>query len=188
MKKMVVLIAGIALLFLIFGNKESVKKGYEAGKKTATQTEIPTKTDNSNKQNTGGVLDKINALLEDSDAEVTIWSGDNLAKEGNPPYEVVINFPLNNVINCDSAKRQSYYLFEELYKEPTVQTSLNRVLITIPHSVRVSLGASDGVPMAQKGSFTGPTNFWKVMENFNYEDENGELKNRTWGVLLDRCK
>ena len=62
-------------------------------------------------------------------------------------------------------------------------------MITIPYYLRVSLGASDGVPMAEKGSFSGPTNFWTVMEQMGLgENESGEMKNRTWGNYLTKCE
>lgn len=140
------------------------------------------------------VTDKINNLAAEKypNFEVTIWDKDsNLASEGDIPYEVILNGSFNKILasSCDEAKELSYYLLETFYKDNEIRPTLSRVIVTIPYYLRVSLGANDGVPMAQNGSFSGPTNFWTVMERVGLgESEKGEMKDRTWGSYLTKCQ
>ena len=99
--------------------------------------------------------------------EITIWNKNaHIASEGETPYELIINGRFNKAIasDCDEAKRLAYYMLETFYKDDEIRPTLSRVMITIPYYLRVSLGASDGVPMEEHGTFSGPSNFWDVME------------------------
>lgn len=140
------------------------------------------------------ITEKINNLVSEKypNFEVTIWNkNSDFASEGQIPYEVVLNGSFNKTVatSCDGAKKLSYYILETFYKDSEIRPTLSRIMITIPYYLRVSLGASDGVPMEKNGSFSGPTNFWNVMENMGLgENESGEMKNRTWGNYLTKCE
>lgn len=139
------------------------------------------------------ITDKINNLVAEKypDFEVTIWNKNrDFASEGQVPYEVVLNGSFSKTASsCDTAKKTAYYMLEAFYKDTEIRPTLSRVMITFPYYLRVSLGASDGVPMEKNGSFSGPTNFWNVMENMGLgENESGEMKNRTWGTYLTKCE
>lgn len=136
------------------------------------------------------VTDKINEIGRNFD--VTIWNEQSeLADEGETPYEVILNGSFTDPVasSCDEAKRVSYYILEKLYTDSEIRPTLSRVLITIPYFLRISWGASDGVPMAKNGSFAGPTNFWSVIESVGLgESEYGEMENRSWAVYLKNCE
>lgn len=151
-------------------------------------TPAPVVSEEKQEQKPVRALEKIENTLSKYDAEVTMWSGDDFATEDNAPYNLVVNFPFNNIYECDNAKRMSFDIFKALYEDNDIRPKLSRVLITVPYSLRVSLGASDGTPMGEKKTFGGPTNFWKVMENFLGEDETGDLGNRTWASYLTKCE
>jgi hypothetical protein len=139
-------------------------------------------------------LQKIEKLSQEkyTNFELTVWNkDDDLAKENEVPYEVILNGLLNKPVasDCEGAKKTAYYMLEELYKDNDIRPSLSRVLITIPNFLRVSLGSTDGTQMADKGVFSGPTNFWTVMESMGLgEDETGDKSDRTWGNYLAKCK
>ncbi|MBI2600485.1 hypothetical protein HYW42_00880 [Candidatus Daviesbacteria bacterium] len=138
-------------------------------------------------------LEKIEKLVAEKypNFEVTIWNKDSeLATEGEIPYEVILNGSFNETASsCDAAKKASYYMLETFYKDNEIRPILSRVLITFPYYLRVSLGASDGVSMAEGSGFSGPTNFWKVVESAGMgENEQGEMEARSWAVYLTRCK
>lgn len=140
------------------------------------------------------ITEYINNLIVEKypNFEVIIWNENSeIASEGQIPYEVIFNGSFNKTIvsSCDGAKKLSYYILENFYKDNEIRPILSRVIITIPYYLRVSLGANDGVPMELNGSFSGPTNFWGIMEKMGLgENENGEIKNRTWGNYLTKCK
>jgi len=140
------------------------------------------------------VTEKINNIISEkyTGFEITIWNkNSDLASEGQTPYEVVLNGSFNKpvVSSCDQAKKTSYYILETLYKDEEIKPTLSRILITIPSYLRVSLGAGDGKPMADQGNFSGPTNFWNIMESIGLkENESGEMRNRTWGSYLANCE
>lgn len=139
-------------------------------------------------------LEKIKEVANNATAgkaEVTVWSGDEFANEENKPYEVVINYSFDHSISsCQSAKSVSYEIMKALYSDADARKDLRRVLVTIPYYLRTSLGSSDGIPLAEKNSFTGPTNYWSVMSDprFAGEHETGEPENRTWGYLFGKCE
>ena len=164
---------------------------------TETPTMVPSTTPTDSPKPTvvsKKITDKINNLVTQSypQFEITIWNQNSeFASEGQIPYEVILNGPLDKTVasNCDDAKKLSYYMLETIYKDSEIRPTLSRVMITIPYYLRVSLGASDGVQMEQNGSFSGPTNFWTVMEKVGLgENESGELKKRTWGTYLTKCE
>lgn len=160
---------------------------------TPTETPKPSPTPKPTVFHTS-VIENINSFIAEKypNFEITIWNKDlNLASEGQTPYEIILNGSFNKTIasNCDEAKKLSYYMLETLYKDNDIRPTISRVMITIPGYLRVSLGANDGVPMAENNSFSGPTNFWSVMEKMGLgENESGEMKNRTWGVYLTKCQ
>lgn len=189
----------VILISLIPG--KSVKNSSPTKQATVSTTATPATTKNPSPTTTvkpsdkpaSSALEKIEklAIEEYPNFEVTVWNkNSDFASEGQTPYEVILNGLFNKVIasDCDGAKKLSYYMLESLYKDNDIRPTLSRVMITIPNYLRVSLGASDGVPMAQDGSFSGPTNFWTVMKKMGLgENERGELKNRTWGNYLTNC-
>lgn len=142
-------------------------------------------------------LEKINSLTAQKypDFELTVWNKNSeFASEGQVPYEVVLNGLFNKAIvsDCSVAKRLAYDMVVTFYNDTEIRPTLSRILITIPNYLRMSLGASDGIPMAEKGllgGINGPTNFWNTMEQLGPgENENGDLKDRTWGNYLTRCE
>ena len=141
------------------------------------------------------ITNKINklALKNYPSFEVTIFDeNSNIDSKAKEPFEIVLNAPINGTIfnNCDEAKKIAYYTLEALYMNTDIRNKIDRVLISFPRYLRVSLGASDGVPMADKNNFSGPINFWKVIEvgGFTTENETGPWKNRTWATYLQNCQ
>lgn len=166
-----------------------LKKESYTTSSTSVSTPIENPTTASN-----NIIARITALAANKypEFEVTIWNQNaELASEGQIPYELALNGSFNKlaVSDCDGARKLSYYILEDFYKDSGIRHTLSRIMITIPNYLRVSLGASDGVPMAEDDSFSGPTNFWSVMEKMGLgENETGEMKNRTWGTYLTKCK
>ncbi len=160
--------------------------------KTPTPTKVPAPTKKpvaASKK----VTEKINNLVAEKypDFEVTIWNKNgDFASEGQTPYEIVLNGSFNKTASsCDAAKKTAYYMLETFYKDNEIRPTLSRVMITFPYYLRISWGASDGVPMAENGSFSGPTNFWNVVEKVGLgENEYGEMKNRSWATYLTKCE
>lgn len=215
MKKIIkwsfVVFAIFLFLGVLFGdNKSNKPKEIEtiitptaSPQKQLTQTKVPTITPEPSKPTvtptsspalSESVVSKIEkvVLSQFKGFEVTVWDKDaRYGSKATPPYDVVLNTPLDKVTvsNCDEAKRLSYYTVETLYKDQEIGPKLGRVLVTFPYYLRVSLGSDDGIPMVTSGNFSGPTNFWTVMEKYGLgEKEIGNLSNRTWGVYLEKCK
>lgn len=184
----------IIVLAVIFGDSDNNNgKNNETNQNNSSPTsEITTIEENKNNESNENqkLVNKINkvALKEFDSFEVSIWDKDsNFGSKGNPPYEIVLN-ATTTVKNCDVAKRKAYYAIEALYMDKDIRNNISRVLVTFPYYLRVSLGASDGVQMANNDVFSGPTNFWSVMEKTGLgEKETGSLSNRTWGNYLVNC-
>lgn len=109
---------------------------------------------------------------------------------GNPTgaFEVIANAPLRHYSDCRVAKMEAYEVLKALYSDGAVKGSLTRVLVTAPPYVRVSLGGEDGRNLTNGGSWSGPTNFFKVTAQYrNYEYEKGPFSKRTW-VEMKGCQ
>lgn len=136
-------------------------------------------------------LDRINQIVANkTGVSADVFSGDDFANDSNAPYNVIVNLPFDHSISsCFMAKSLSVDIVKALYMDEVVRGDLSRVIITIPYYLRMSLGASDGVPMAKNNVFNGPTVYWNTLEQFGLgEDETGKLENRTWGVYLTKCE
>lgn len=136
-------------------------------------------------------LDRITQIVnEKAGVSADVFSGDNFANDSNAPYDVIVNLPFDHSISsCFMAKSLSVDVVKALYMDATAREDISRVIITIPYYLRMSLGANDGVPMAEKNVFNGPTVYWDTLERLGLgEDETGKIENRTWGVYLDKCK
>lgn len=124
---------------------------------------------------------------------ITLFDGDNLATDQSSSFEAVI---LVNPaygwdsMSCDYAKITAYDIYEGIYSNLNLKDRLQRVKIIVPYNLRSSLGSSDGFMITENTAWRGDSSFWKTFSNypFNVEDESGALENRTWTVLLDRCK
>lgn len=137
------------------------------------------------------IVDRINEITIKSyaDFEVTIWDEEaNFGVNANPPFEIILNAPLDVALNsCNEAKTKAYDTIEALYMDTDIRNNISRVLISFPRYLRVSLGASDGVAMADKDVFSGPNNFWRVMEEF-MKGKEINLEDDTWSQYLDYCE
>ena len=157
-----------------------------------TKVIAPTKVPKPKEEKTIGTLERIEDIIREKTGgiEATIFSGDTLANKNNAPYDIVINYPLNHSIsNCLVAKTVSHEIVKTLYTDSFVRSDIDRVMITIPNYLRMSLGASDGSPMGEKSMFNGPSLFWKTLiDSTGNENETGDIRDRTWGVLLDKCE
>ncbi len=121
--------------------------------------------------------------------EITVWDAENFASETtNPPYEVIINAGNGDIGSCFYAKNVAYKIMKGLYSDEIVKNKISRVLFTSWGHLRTSVGSVDGIKTDWKNS--GPTNFWKVMMDYNpREDETGALNQRTWGKEIGAdCK
>ncbi len=192
-KKVKWIVSGLFAFLLLSGaftNKDQPKEAPAAI--SVSPTPIST-TQPSTNQQTKTVPEKISEIVkkESGDqASVSIFHGDKVTTDTNRPYEVIVNFNFNHTITaCENAKMASYDILKALYKDADIRQNLQRVLITIPYFLRTSLGASDGSPMAEKNTFSGPTLYWKLMEDvrFSTEKETGPLEDRTWSVLFGNC-
>lgn len=186
-----IIFVGFIVLIIMFSKSgnESFKRGKESGR-----AQTSNKTTSQSEEKSSTPLERIKAIVADvsgGTVEPVMFNGDDIGTESNAPYQVVINYPLQHTISsCDTAKRVSYSLIEALYKDQMVRGAIQRVLVSIPNYLRTSLGAKDGLLMAEKGSFSGPTNYWKVMSDpsFSSEKEDGNMEDRTWGKLLTKCQ
>jgi hypothetical protein len=157
---------------------------------TEMVTPQPTETAEVEQKTVLGSIEDIVSTVTGDQAVPAIFHGDEFATEENAPYNVIVNFSMqHNISSCWVAQTMSYDIMKALYSDQDVRKKIDRVLVTIPYFLRTSLGASDGVPLAENNSFSGPTNYWKLMSDvrFSYEDESGELSDRTWGVLFGNC-
>lgn len=200
-------LVGLIVLIALFSKpgSDSLKQGMEEGRaqtsdKAAVEVKEESPAQPADKvavkveEKASTPLERIKTIVADvTNGTVTpdLFSGDEFATESNAPYQVVVNYPFqHSITSCDAAKRVSYDLIEALYKDQIARGAVQRVLVSIPNYLRTSLGATDGVPMVEKGSFTGPTNYWKVMSgvDFSTEKEEGNMVDRTWGVIFADCK
>jgi hypothetical protein len=166
-------------------NQEIIKE--DVKKETNTQTE-PAKSLPLNEL----ILDKLKVY--DKDAEISIWKGDDqvVSPSSGPFDQVIVNYPLVNNFTCEYAKITSYSIMANLYNDKEIRENISRVKVSIPYNLSVSLGSSDGIPLAENGLLNpnyGFTNFWKTMieSSVNQEKEFGKYNSRTWGVYLIKC-
>jgi len=135
-------------------------------------------------------LEKINTIVLDT-ANVTpeVYSEDNFANEMNAPYNIVVNLPYDHSISsCSMAKNLSVEVVKSLFEETEVRSDIDRVIVTVPYYLRMSLGSDDGIPMAENDALGGPTLYWETLEKIGLaEREVDKLRTRTWGVYLDGC-
>ncbi len=196
-------IALVWIVFFVIGGVSSLLKGANPEAPAVSATPIEVKhVENQQAQPSENTINATEAELSDSSferineivlskagVEPEVYSGDEFADETNPPYEVFVNLPFDHsVSNCFMAKTLSVEVLKSLYMDNVVRPDIDRVIVSIPYYLRVSLGASDGVPMAENNVFNGPTVYWNTLEQFGLgENETGSLENRTWGVYLAKC-
>lgn len=162
---------------------------------TPSASQISTPTVMPTSKPAASVLEKINNLTTEkySSFDVLIYNDKaKFAKEGETPYEIMLisDTTIYSSMSCFSAKNISYNLIVDLYNDPEIRSTLSRVFISMPGYLDLSIGANDGVPMAEKGllgGVNGPTNFWNTLVGFA-KDEVGNMKNWTWGSYLTKCK
>lgn len=150
-------------------------------KEEANKTQSETKT---------SFIDKVNEI--GGKFETTIWEGDNLIidQETTPPYQIVINAGANDISSCYYAKNIAYDILHKLYTDDATKNKISRVRFNAANYASVSLGYNDAFQDGKELDWSGQTNFWNTMMKYkSYEDETGDLQNRTWGVYIGSdCK
>jgi hypothetical protein len=135
-------------------------------------------------------LEKINTIVLDiANVTPTVYSEDNFANEMNAPYNIVVNLPYDHSISsCAMAKNLSVEVVKSLFGDIEVRNKIDRVIVTVPYYLRMSLGSDDGIPMAENDAFGGPSLYWETLEKIGLgEREVDNFRMRTWGVYLDGC-
>ncbi len=140
-------------------------------------------------------VDVINNIIDGiGNFEVTVWdSKNNLISEENSnyPYEIIVNANYNSSIDCLYAKKYLRHIAYNIYSNSSLKGKVSRILFTAPYVLRSSLGYNDFKDSKESDwDYIGPTVFWNsVLEYCSYENEYGNLANRTWGVSIDsNCK
>ncbi len=202
-KQKVQYIAGVWIAFFVISGIFSLlqEPKPEATVKSTTRTEVsqvsnqqtqPSEVNDVSGElnSSSNPLEQINQIvLDKSGVSPEVYSGDEFANETNAPYEVFVNLPFDHsVSSCSMAKSLSVEVMKSLYTNDLIRPNISRVIVTVPNYLRVSLGASDGVPMVDNNAFNGPTVYWNTLEQLGLgENETGSLENRTWGVYLAKC-
>jgi hypothetical protein len=160
--------------------------------KTASPTTEETTTEASKPQSETktNFIDKVNEI--GGKFETTIWEGDNLIvdQETTPPYQIVINAGANDISSCYYAKNIAYDILHKLYADDATKNKISRVRFNAANYASISLGYNDAFQDGKELDWSGQTNFWNTMMKYkSYEDETGDLQNRTWGVYIGSdCK
>lgn len=141
-------------------------------------------------------VELINELIEDvgNSMTATVWDKDQnfIVKDNdNYPYEIIVNVSYNSSIDCLYAKEYLRDIAHTIYTNPSLKGKISRILFTTPNIFKASLGYNDFKDFKETNwDYMGPTVFWRgVLDYCSYENEYGNLANRTWGVSFDSsCK
>ena len=146
---LVTLLGFVFFVFLAIGSIDEQSGSLKT--RPVVQKSAKTKIDIANKSG----LERIDAIVKNVGQFSTscFTNNSNIATQSSkPPYEVIVNAPLNNYSDCGSAKRDAYYVLEAIYNDSEINNKISRVLVTCPPFVRVSLGATDGIGITKSGS------------------------------------
>lgn len=102
--------------------------------------------------------------------------------ESEAPFKIVVNHA--DVIECSAAKAASYDVIKSLYTNNDVKSLVDQVVVTYPNRLVTSLGGDDG---RATGSWSGETNFYKVMFDSFQVSQRDPVGQKTWVVSINNC-
>lgn len=182
---------------IVYNKPKEEPKKTEAPKQTTTPkpvatTPVPVNTPSPQAKPPQSQSDpQIIESLVQSDFETTVLdSGGNFANDkSSSPFEVIVNTSNGQVSSCSSAKIVMYDIMHKIYTDTRIKSKISRVKVTIWGQLKASLGSADVFYNGNELSWSGETNFWRVMMQVKpYEDESGSLNTRTWGEGIGSCR
>lgn len=137
-------------------------------------------------------VSRLKQLLEDVPNTLVVYP-DNQRPDEFPPDTYTGSVSViavdTRATSCDAAKRVTYELLKNLYTDSSLRGSLEKVLITNPDYLRVSLGRIDGEGLTRKNIWSGVTNFYALLfDRFEGKPESVLDKDATWAESINGCR
>ncbi len=154
--------------------------------KSISQEEPIITTEEKENLSDSEIITSIVKKIDDFDIMIVDTNGEFYIDSPVPPYEIIINSTPEQIIDCFDAKNKLVELMKGLYKNDKVGNKISRVKFSAWGQLRASLGSDDSNAL---DSDPGPSVYWENTLKFKpYEDEDGPLEQRTWGVSINGCK
>lgn len=150
------------------------------------QEDVSNSTNESDNLSDSEVVTSIINEVGDFDILIVDVNGKFYIDSLVPPYEIIINSTPEQIVDCFDAKNKLIELMKGLYKNEKVGSKISRVKFSAWGQLRASLGSADSNAL---DSNPGPTVYWENTLKYKpYEDEEGPLEQRTWGVSINGCE
>lgn len=193
--KKLTIIGGVILLLIVIGslNSDSTQRTVDTAAQSSSKQESTT---SQQKPDTAGseakpaeqAKPKLQELKELAGSDATLFVANSTdlkeaTSESEAPFKVVINHA--NVIDCSAAKTASYNAIKSIYANNKVRDMVDQIVITYPGKLVTSLSGADG---RSTNSWSGETNFYKVMFDGFESSQRDPAGQKTWVVSINGCR
>jgi predicted HAD superfamily Cof-like phosphohydrolase len=193
--KRLIIVGGIILLLVVIGslNSDSAqrttsKATQPSSKQESTTSEQKPKPASPEAKPAEQAKTKLQELKELSGKDATLFVANSTelkeaSSEAEVPFKIVINH--NSTIGCSAAKTASYTTIKSIYTDKNVRDLVDQIVITYPGRLVTSLSGIDGRSI---DSWSGETNFYKVMFDGFETSQRDPAGQKTWVVSINSCR
>lgn len=195
--KKLTIIGGIILLLLVIGslNSDSAQrtattpaKSTQKQEATTQQKKADTAGSNAKPAEPAPTKTKLQELKDSAGDDALIFpasstNGDLATSESQAPFKIVINY--TNSVSCSAAKTSSYDTIKSIYANNHIRDMVDQIVITYPGRLVTSLSGIDG---RSTNSWSGETNFYKVMFGSFEASQRDPAGQKTWVVSINGCR
>lgn len=193
--KKLTIIGGIILLLIVIGslNSDSTQRTADTAAQSSSKQESTT---SQQKSDTAGseakpvqqTKTKLQELKDLAGGSATLFVANSTelkeaTSESEAPFKVIINH--TNVVDCSVAKTASYNAIKSIYTNNNVRDMVDQIAITYPGRLVTSLSGADG---RSTDSWSGETNFYKVMFGGFEASQRDPAGRKTWVVSINGCR
>lgn len=193
--KKLTIIGGIILLLLVIGSLNSDNAQRTATTPAKSEAKQETTTPQEKADTAGSEAKpaeqskpKLQEMKELAGSDATLFVANSpelkeATSEADAPFKVVINH--SNVVGCSESKTASYNTIKSIYTNNNVRDMVDQIVITYPGRLVTSLGGADG---RSTDSWSGETNFYKVMFDGFESSQRDPAGQKTWVVSINGCR
>lgn len=195
--KKLTIVGGIILVLLVIGslNSDSAKrtattpaKSTQKQETTTQQQKADTAGSNAKPTEPAPTKTKLQELKDLSGSDATLFVANSTelkeaTSEADAPFKVVINH--SNTIGCSAAKTASYGTIKSIYTNNHIRDMVDQIVIAYPGRLVTSLSGTDG---RSTDSWSGESNFYKVMFGGFETSQRDPAGQKTWVVSINGCR